>query len=132
MDREQIRRRAEAVERVAEELERCHFKAALSEVMALARAGNAYFDLTKPFKTRKTDMEECGRAINVCFQTALTLTTLIAPFLPDTAGRCAKMLNAGDNWQSWSGATDELPDGHALGEPKSLIKKLDAVELFGE
>ena len=31
----------------------------------------------------------------------------------------------------WSGATQELPAGHALGEPVILYKKLDAVELFG-
>jgi hypothetical protein len=32
----------------------------------------------------------------------------------------------------WSGPTQELPAGHALGEPVILYKKLDAAELFGE
>ena len=100
--------------------------------MGLARAGNGYFDTTKPFLSRKTDMAACGRAINVCVQTARTLTTLIAPFLPNTGERCAKMLNLPDDWRTWSAATDELADGHALGEPEILVRKLDPEELFGE
>ncbi|MCH7592881.1 MAG: methionine--tRNA ligase [Planctomycetes bacterium] len=131
-DSRQLERRREAADKTGAELEDCHFKAALTEVMALARAGNGYFDLTKPFLTRKTDMEACGRAINVCFQTARTLTTLIAPFLPTTAEKCATMLNLPDDWKRWDKAVDELNEGHALGEPVILVKKLDAKELFGE
>ena len=100
--------------------------------MTLARAGNGYFDVTKPFMSRKNDLEACGRAINVCLQTARTLTTLIAPFLPFTADRCATMLNLDDGYRAWSAAADELPDGHVLGEARILVKKLDAKELFGE
>ena len=131
-DTRQLERRREAADKTGAELEDCHFKAALTEVMALARAGNGYFDLTKPFLTRKTDMEACGRAINVCFQTARTLTTLIAPFLPTTAEKCATMLNLPDDWKRWDKAVDELNEGHALSEPVILVKKLDAKELFGE
>jgi methionyl-tRNA synthetase len=113
-------------------LEQCHLKAALFEVMALARAGNGYFDVTKPFMTRKSDMNACARAINVCFQTARTLTTIMAPFLPTTSAKCAKMLKLADGWQAWASATDELPGEHALDEPEILVKKLDAKEIFGE
>ncbi|MCH8967341.1 MAG: methionine--tRNA ligase, partial [Planctomycetes bacterium] len=129
-DLEQLRRCHDALERTGQALEACHFKAALGEVMALARAGNAYFEVTKPFRTRKTDMVQCARAINVCLQTARALTTLIAPFLPFTARKCARMLALGDDWEIWSSTTDELPDGHPLGEAEILIKKLDAKELF--
>lgn len=132
LDDEQLRRCRETVERTGTELETYHFKAALSAVMTLARAGNGYFDATKPFLTRKTDMGACGRAINVCLQTARTLTTLIAPFLPFTAEKCAKMLKLDEGFRTWSAATDELPAGHTLGKPEILVKKLDAKELFGE
>ncbi len=131
-DHRQLERRKTATQRAGEELEACRFKAALAEVMALARAGNAYFDATKPFMTRKNDMESCGRAINLCFQTARTLTTLIAPFLPFTADRCAQMLNLGNDYRKWSSATDELPDGHGLGRAELLVKKLDPKKLFGD
>ncbi len=132
IDTEHIERCALAAKRTAEELDLCHFKAALAEVMVLARAGNGYFDSTKPFMSRKTDMDACGRAIHVCLRTARTLTTLIAPFMPSTAERCAKMLNLEGDWRRWSSATDDLSPGHALGEPEILIKKLDSKELFAD
>jgi methionyl-tRNA synthetase len=132
IDHEQLERCRSTVEHTGRELEGYHFKAALGEVMALARAGNAYFDATKPFMTRKTDMAACGRAINVCFQTARTLTTIIAPFLPFTAADCARMLNLDDGYQTWSAATEEIPAGHTLNEPEILVKKLDPKELFND
>ncbi len=129
-DNDQLAQCKTSAEKTGEELEACRFKSALAEVMALARAGNGYFDATKPFLSRKTDMEACGRAMNICFQTARTLTTLITPFLPATAAKCATMLNLGDDYHAWSSATDPLSDGHALGEPVILVKKLDPKELF--
>ncbi len=132
IDDEQLRRCREAAERTGVELEACRFKAALAEVIALARAGNVYFDLTKPFQSRKTDMDACGRAINVCLQTARTLTTLIAPFLPAIGENCAKMLRLNAEYRLWRSATEELPASHQLGEAVILVRKLDAKELFPE
>jgi methionyl-tRNA synthetase len=132
VDTEHLEQCARLADQTAGELELCHFKAALAHVMALARAGNGYFDATKPFQSRKTDMDACGRAIHVCLRTMRTLTTLIAPFLPATASRCANMLRLEGDWRRWSSATDELTAGRALGEPEILIKKLDAKELFTE
>lgn len=132
VDDEQLRRCREATERTGAELEACRFKAALAEVIALARAGNVYFDATKPFLSRKMDMDACGRAINVCLQTARTLTTLIAPFLPAIGEKCATMLQLGSEYRMWPSATEELPTGHRLGEAIILVRKLDAKELFPE
>jgi methionyl-tRNA synthetase len=100
--------------------------------MALARSGNVYFDATKPFLTRKDDMKACGRAIRVCLQTARTLTTLIAPFLPTTARKCAAMLRIENEYVPWSSADKELRADHPLGPAEILVKKLDAAELFSE
>jgi len=131
-DLAQLERCGQAARRVAEELESFHFKAALGEVMVLARAGNGYVDTTKPFMSRKTDMAACGRAINVCLQTARTLTTICAPFLPAIADKCARMLGVDGDYHAWSGATSQLSDGHPLGQTEILVKKLDAKELFDE
>lgn len=121
-----------AVVRTAEEFEAFRFKAALGEVISLARAGNGYFDLTKPFLSRKTDMAACGRAINICLQTARTLTTICAPFLPFTAEKCKKMLRLSGDYRDWAAATSPLADGHELGQPEILVKKLDAKVLFDD
>jgi methionyl-tRNA synthetase len=131
-DGEQLKRCREAVVKTGTELEACRFKAALAEVMTLTRAGNLYFDATKPFMSRKSDMEACGRAINVCLQTCRTLTTLISPFLPATGEKCAGMLKLSADYRRWSSATDELTSGQALDEAVILVKKLDAKELFSE
>ena len=69
---------------------------------------------------------------NVCFQIARTLTTLMAPFVPATAAKCAKMLRLDDGYTMWASATSELPAGHALDAAAILVKKLDAKELFGD
>ena len=132
VDDQALHRRSDAAVRTAVELEACRFKAALAEVIALARAGNVYFDATKPFLARKTDMAACGRAINVCLQTARTLTTLISPFLPTIGGKCAKMLGLGAEYLKWPSATAELPSGHQLSEAIILVRKLEAKELFPE
>ena len=60
------------------------------------------------------------------------LTTLIAPFLPVTGERCARMLNVGPGWEGWSEAVAELPAGHGLNEPVILVKKLDLKEGLGD
>lgn len=128
-DNEQLQRCREAQAKVAAELEGFRFKSALNEVMALSRAGNGYFDVTKPFQSRKTDMSACGRAVNVCLQTARTLTTLIAPFLPFSAEKAAGMLGIGEHYQDWPRACEELPVGASLGAAEILFKKLDPAEL---
>ncbi len=131
-DEDQLARCRDAVVKVGGELEAFRFKAALAEVMVLTRAGNLYFDATKPFLSRKTDMAACGRAINICLQTARTLTTLISPFLPSTGEKCARMLGLGVDDRLWRTATEEVPAGRRLGEAVILVKKLDAKELFAE
>ncbi|MBP7937312.1 MAG: methionine--tRNA ligase [Phycisphaerae bacterium] len=119
--------------RMTENLEAFRFKAALEDLMALARAGNVYFDAKQPWKQRKDNMAGCGTTINACIQTVKALTVLMAPFLPFSADKAAGMLNLGVRGVlPWSTATEELPTGHPLAEPVILFKKLDALELFGE
>lgn len=122
------------VKAIGDHLDAFHFKAALGEIMALARAANGYFDAKQPWKQRKEDLKACGVTINVCIQTVKALATTMAPFLPFSAAKCAAMLNLdGDHEDGilpWDDAIKELPEGHALGEPVILFKKLDAAELF--
>ena len=132
LDTDHLAACARAADTVAAHLDACRFKAALAEVMNLARAGNGYFDVTKPFQTRKTDMQACGRAVNVCLQTVRTLTTLMAPFLPFCAAKCQRMLQLDESALAWDTATGELPAGHPLGKPEYLVKKLDPAEVLAD
>lgn len=117
--------------KVTEHLEAFRFKAALGEVMSLARSANLYFDTKKPWIQRKDDLPGCGTSINVCIQTVKTLATLMAPFLPFSAAKCAQLLNINPALP-WDEATRELPEGHPVGGPMILFKPLDPKVIFGE
>ncbi len=132
LELEQLARREETASKVSENLERFRFKAALHDMMELARADNVYFDAKQPWKSRKDNMADCGKAINVCIQTMRTLTTLMAPFLPFSADKCKQMLNLSDDYTRWTGAAEELPAGHELGQAAILFQKLEAEEVAGD
>ena len=117
-----------AADDMAVDLEACRFKSALMHLMKLAQAGNGYFDATAPFRTRKTDMDVCGRAINVCIQTVRALATLAAPFLPFCADKMLGMLTLDESALRWGAACEELPAGHPLGQPQYLVRKLEPIE----
>lgn len=126
VDSDQIAQCSSTVSDISENLERFRFKAALHDMMKLARAGNVYFDAKQPWKSRKNDMDDCGTTINVCIQTLRTLTELMAPFLPFSAEKCAQMLDINEHFGQWSAATEELPPGHSLGQAQILFEKLEA------
>jgi len=132
VDRRQLERCRQAADEIGTELEAFRFKSALGQLMLLARDSNGYFDTTAPFKTRKTDMAACGRAINVCLQTVKALATMMGPFLPASAARCREMLGLDESAMRWSSVGEELAEGAALGEARILFKKLDPAELFQE
>jgi len=127
-EKAQLTRIRETAARVTAELEGFHFKAALGEVMALARAGNVYFDGRQPWSQRKTDMAACGTTIHVCLQTLRALVTLMAPFLPRCAEKARATMNLPPEALSWDQATAELPAGHPIREPQILVKKLELAE----
>ena len=114
--------------KVTEHLEGLRFKAAQAEMMALARAANGYLDVKKPWKQRKEDLAGCGTTINVALQTVKVLATLMAPFLPFSAEKCARMLSVGTDLP-WDGIRDEIPAGQILGEPTILFTKLEVAEV---
>jgi methionyl-tRNA synthetase len=93
--------------------------------MALARASNGYLDVKAPWKQRKESMAACGTTINVCVQTVKALATLMAPFLPFSAEKCAAMLRLPGPGLPWHEATTELPAGHEFDEPAILFTKLE-------
>jgi len=130
IDRRHLDARAGYLERITAELDACHFKLALAEVMALARAANGYYDAVAPHQTRKSDLAACGRAINVCLQTVRTLTTVMAPFLPFSARKCLAMLGLGADALRWDSALHVLPAGTRLGAPEYLVKKLEPEQIF--
>jgi len=118
--------------KVAENLEALRFRAALAEVMNLVRAANAYFNARQPWQQRKEDLEACKTTINVCLQTIKTLMTVMQPFLPFSARKIASMLQVDESAFAWEQADVPLPEGHGLGQPQILFKKIDPAEVFAD
>ena len=132
MDIDHLQSIAAHCARTTEHLEGFHFRDALGEMMALARAANGYLDVKKPWAQRKEDLAACGTTINVCIQTVKALMVLMSPFMPHSAARCAEQLALDPSPPTWESATEELSAGHQLGEPKILFTKLDPAELFAD
>jgi methionyl-tRNA synthetase len=125
LDREHLALGARKTLQVGEHLDGFRFRAALGEVMALARASNVYFDAKRPWQQRKDDLAACATTMNVCLQTVHTLAVLMAPFLPHSAARCRAMLGLPPAPAAWADAGVELPAGQALGAPAVLFKKIE-------
>ena len=135
---------------VAEEIEACHFRAALAKVMAVAREANRYLDETAPWKTLKTDRQRTGTVCYVALRAIDSLKLLFAPFLPFSSQKLHGYLGYTDsilgeqqieNLQenshhhlgltyspSWEGdiwVPSQLAPGQTLLEPAPLFHKLD-------
>jgi methionyl-tRNA synthetase len=132
VDTAALARRQETADKVAEHIEHFRFRAGLEAALELAQAGNEYFDVTKPYQTRKTDLAECGRAVNVCIQLVRALATVVGPYLPFSARNALRQLGCDEDALAWDRVAEELPAGHALGEPAFLFRKIEPEELDAE
>ncbi|MCA9755892.1 MAG: methionine--tRNA ligase [Candidatus Eisenbacteria bacterium] len=127
-DLAQLARVAETQASMEKNLDAYRFKAALGDLMALARETNAYFNDKEPWKVRKTDPAAGGTILNVCAQTVKGLAVLMAPFLPYSAEVTREMLALPEGSLRWQDATVELPSGHVLGEPRLLFRQYELSE----
>ncbi|TET36586.1 MAG: methionine--tRNA ligase [Planctomycetota bacterium] len=128
LDREQLAALPALRDEVSEKLESYQFKAALETLMKGAQDANKYFDTRQPWVTGKDNLEDCGTAINVCIQTARSLTVLMAPFLPNAAESMRKVLNLDS--LDWQTAGEEIPEGAPIAKGKPPFRKLDTEKTF--
>jgi methionyl-tRNA synthetase len=149
-DHEMLEKTEQAFPAVGDLLAACKFKAAITEVMALAQAGNRYLDELAPWKTAKVDRTRTATTLFVGLRLVDSLKTLFCPFTPHTAQALHAMMGyegtiigelrfeevdeAGEvhrayGWHpgQWEGrwAPSTLPAGRQLGQPQPLFRKLD-------
>ncbi|MBU0702998.1 MAG: class I tRNA ligase family protein, partial [Chloroflexi bacterium] len=129
----------------------CKLRAALSEVMALAREANRYLEEKGPWFQIKEDRQAAGTTIYVALKAIDSLKVLFAPFLPFTSERLHQYLgyegtlfgrsytatfeeeggrshealcyDPGKATGEWQ--PSQLPPGQPLRQPEPLFKKLD-------
>jgi methionyl-tRNA synthetase len=109
-------------------LDEFQVRRAVGELMNLARTGNKYFNDTAPWTSLKQDRARCAAALNTTVQLQLALAVLMDPFMPFSAARLWKMLNApgSHNEHRWDEISKlRLPDGHVLGAKEILFRKIE-------
>jgi methionyl-tRNA synthetase len=106
-------------------LERFEVRNGTKAFMDLCRSANKYFNDSAPWQTRKTDPERCSTSIHICMKVVKTLSVVMDPFLPFSAGRLRGMLNL-DGPVSWDKAGEAgIPDQHAIGKTEILFSKIE-------
>jgi methionyl-tRNA synthetase len=136
---------------IGELIARCRFRAALAEVMALAREANRYLDDKGPWFQIKEDRDAARTTIYVALRAIDSLKTLFAPFLPFSSQLVHRFLGCEGNlfgrsytesFQESGGRAHEalcydgsqavgewrassLPAGQQLLHPEPLFPKLD-------
>jgi methionyl-tRNA synthetase len=128
MDQEILDAIGRTADRIAEALEDFQVRRALAELMDLARIGNKYFNDSAPWTSIKKDPERCATTLNTILQVLTALAVLMEPFLPFSAEKLWRMLNAPGSHcdQRWhSIANFRLPDDHPLGKREILYNKIE-------
>jgi methionyl-tRNA synthetase len=120
--------------KVGQNLEYCHFKEALREIMQLARRGNQYFDAKAPWDLIKRDREACGTALHVSLRLVKALAVMMAPYLPFSSDRIWRMLGYEGSVHdaSWDEVLEDIPAGQDLPPPEPLFRKVELPEVDAE
>jgi methionyl-tRNA synthetase len=130
--------------------DRCMFRVALQETLALTSKVNQYLEETSPWKTIKSDPERAGRSLYTAIQTINALKILFSPVLPFSSQALHEMLGEEGNLfgeqmvvtyeeqhsrhmaLTYDGSLalgrwkrGEIPVGRRLPKPKPLFQKLD-------
>lgn len=124
LDSQMLKFSEDSTQKVGELIEKYKFKDSLLEIMNLARSANKYFNDSEPWKTFKSDKEQCSTTINICLQTIYTLAELIQPFLPNSSQKIFSMLNEKETVWSDAGKIN-LTEGKELNKPEILFQKIE-------
>ena len=124
-DRQTIEEFKDVKAEVERLIEGFRFRDAQKEAMNLARIGNKYLADSEPWKVIKTDPERVKTVLNLSLQLVANLAIAFEPFLPFSSEKLRQMLHIDEAQWDRLGATDLLPEGHALGEPALLFEKIE-------
>ena len=114
------------------------FREAVFETISLARLGNRYFNDTEPWKTAKSDMQQCANTIHISLQICAALAILTEPLMPESSRKLKAMLNLHGTASSEADATRDssrigwddagnmiLKEGSTLAESEILFEKIE-------
>ena len=118
--------------KTAAKMEELRVADALTEVFALFKRCNKYIDETEPWVLAKNP-DRADRLSTVLYNLVESIvigTSLLEPFMPETAAKIAAQLNTSLRDFDCLGIFGLLPDGHKLTEkPEILFARLDKKEV---
>ena len=119
----------DAAPQVAELLNERDYGKALREVMLLADRVNEYVDQNKPWELAKQEGMDARLhdVCTVCIESFRLLTLYLKPVLPALAAQVEGFLNIQP--LQWADAQKALGAGHAIGEYKHLMQRVDIKQL---
>lgn len=128
LDKEIISKLKEAPQKIGDAYEQYRFRDGLFEVMNLARAANKYFNDSEPWKTAKSNPDQCATTLNIALQLVRSLAILFEPVVPAMSEKIWKMLNVDGTVQAagWDTASELcLAENHPLNKSEILITKIE-------
>ena len=127
IDEEAIKTMKEAPEKISALFERFKMRDGVIEIMNVARMANKYFNDSEPWKTRKSDIDQCATTISICLEIVRLLSIIADPILPFTTEKMRQILNtAKPENGSWDGAGElNLTIGSAINKPEILFAKIE-------
>lgn len=128
IDKEMIALLKETPATIGDLYERYKFREGVVESMNLARAANKYFNDSEPWKTSKSNLEQCATTLHICLQIVRSLAVVSQPVTPAISERIWKTLNITtplqeEGWDS-AGAL-KLIENHQLNKPEILVTKIE-------
>lgn len=125
-DREFIESQMAVVAKIEEQLDKLEIREGLNLVVGrYAKNANRYFQDSKPWELVKTDKERAGTVLAILANQVKDIGILIEPHLPNTSDSIFKQLNLDVSERIWEGIGNPLPEGHQIGSPKPLFRKLE-------
>jgi methionyl-tRNA synthetase len=124
-DKETIETYENCKANVEKALDQYKFREALKEAMGLARLGNKYLADTEPWKVVKTDAERVKTIMYISLQISAALSIVMEPFIPFTASKLSKMVNASEIGWNDLGKMDLLKPGHQINKAELLFEKIE-------
>jgi len=108
-------------------LDHFRFRAALNELMGLARFGNKFLADAEPWKIVKNNPEQAKQILYLALQICASLCLACEPFLPLTSKKMAEMMCINSKDFSWDdiGKFNLLKNGQQLPKPGLLFEKIE-------